>query len=154
MHASLRTKNNLVGLVVSGMIAAAVWIFSSPRPVAPILIGGFFGLVVGLLQDRSSRVVPEAFRRAAIGADVRDALKSNRAGRAAIKVHWIATLVTIVAAIWVGKPLVGTIGGWALYACTRHLVVLPAVITLNRKEDAAGLPAPESKSNTTPPPTV
>ncbi len=139
MHSSLTVKNNLIVMVISAAIAAAVYFTSNPPPTEPMLVGAGFGLIVGIFQARSAAATPKAFRRAVDGSDIRDALKSSPAGKTSITLHWIAMLATIGTAIWIDKPLVGTLGGWAAYEVLRRLASMKALAMLGQATDESGM---------------
>lgn len=139
MHSSLTVKNNLTVTVIAAAIAAAVYFMSNPSPIEPMLVGAGFGLIVGIFQSRSAAATPKAFRRAVDGSDIRDALKSSPAGKTSIALHWIAMLATIGAAVWIGKPLVGTLGGWAAYEVLRRLASLKGLSLLAQATDESGM---------------
>lgn len=139
MHGSLTVKNNLIVLMISAAIAAAVYFLSNPSPTEPMLGGAGFGLIVGLFQARSAAATPKAFRRAVDGSDIRDALKSSQAGKTSIALHWLAMLATIGTAVWIGRPLVGTLGGWATYEVLRRLASMNALSMLGQAPDESGM---------------
>ncbi len=138
MHSSLTVKNNVIVMVISAGVAAAVYLLSSPLPTVPMLVGAGSGFLVGIFQARSAAATPKAFQRAVDGADIRDALKSSPAGNTAITLHWIAMVATIGTAVWIGKPLAGTLGGWATYEVFRRLALLKSLSMLGRTAPQPG----------------
>lgn len=138
MNSNLTVKNNVVVMILSAAIGAAIYVLSDPAPQVPMLVGGGFGVVVGLFQARSAAAAPRAFRRAVTAPDIRDALKMSSAGRISIALHWTAMLATIGAAIWIGRPVVGTLGGWAAYETLRRVGAMRGFILLSHPTESPG----------------
>jgi hypothetical protein len=136
MHATLKPRTNLTLIALSAVLAGAALLFTRPIPVLPALIGSLLGGTVGGLQRRSIANARAAFHEAKTAMDVRRALMSTVPGKQAILLQWAGAFVLLATGLWIGNPLGGGVGGYAMLMCVRDLAALNAVFGLAPGEGA------------------
>lgn len=130
MHATLRTRTNVLLIGVWSALATGAVLLTRPRPFAVLLAGAVFGVAVGALQSRSMAQTGERFRLARTAMDVRHALLATLPGKWAIRLQWIGVAVLLAAALWEGSMIGGFIAGYATLMDVREIATLGAVVRL------------------------
>ena len=136
MHASLRLQPNIVIIGACLLVAVGTAMRPGPFPVLAWAVAVGFGVVVGGLQSRSMRMVPEKFLGAQSSVEVRKALMSTRPGRLTVLGQWIVLPLLLVTGWWGGNVVAGALGGYALFMAVRDIVSLRTIVWL------ASLPRP------------
>ena len=132
MHASLKPRTNVFAIGACATLGAVTLLVSHPSPAVPALLGVLLGGVVGVLQKSSIRGAAASFRNAETAMDVRRAFMATPSGKRAIQIQWVAAILILAAAIWLGNPIGGFVAGYSLLMCTRDLVALSAAVGLDK----------------------
>jgi hypothetical protein len=120
---SFAGRANRVLIAVWGGVAALCLMRLHPSPVPLSAFGAATGLVTGLLQRRSLHSSPDVFAEATSAIQVRRAFKTNRAGRAAIALTWIAAALLFLGALaQSGNVPLAFVAGYVSFMFMRELI--------------------------------
>jgi hypothetical protein len=132
MHATLRPGVNIAGIALWAVLTVLLSLTGQSIPIPAVLVGGTLGIVLGILQVRSLRSAPEAFRAATSAMEVRRAFVSTKAGKAGLQVQWAGGLLLVASSLLSSSPFNALFAGFALQLGVRDSLALPEVLALAR----------------------
>lgn len=136
-HRTLRPGTNITLIVVWGLAATALFLKGDPRPFLLVGVGGFFGLLGGLMQTRAFEEARGAFLETSSLLEVRERLKATKWGKRYLMFLWGGNFTMgVLALAFTTNPVLSVLVGYFTFMFIREIVTLKPTFELYRLQRA------------------